>query len=117
MCDQHSTDIVMTRKAPTHRWCLRHEEVAGDSSCRRSPSVADWCHVTDVEVWHPVAVDHCIAPIVDALNKAGVFTVASCCGHGADGRISLRDGREVVLTTFERAQEVWGIVMEEADDE
>lgn len=27
-------------------------------------------------------VDECIADYVEALNKAGLKTVASCCGHG-----------------------------------
>jgi len=27
-------------------------------------------------------VDSCIAPIVQALNNAGIRTLASCCGHG-----------------------------------
>ena len=26
--------------------------------------------------------DACIKPIISALNKAGIKTVASCCGHG-----------------------------------
>jgi len=43
-------------------------------------------------------IDSCIAPIVEALNAAGVSTVASCCGHGKrPGVIVLRDGREIVI--------------------
>lgn len=39
-----------------------------------------------------------IAPIVAALNAAGLRTVASCAGHGnAPGVISLADGRSVVI--------------------
>ena len=46
----------------------------------------------------PVAVDACIAPIVKALNDAGVVTIASCCGHGhRPGGIILGDGREVII--------------------
>lgn len=42
--------------------------------------------------------DPCIAPIVKALNEAGIPTVASCCGHGErPGNIALRDGRELIL--------------------
>lgn len=42
--------------------------------------------------------DPCIAPIVKALNDAGLPTVASCCGHGhRPGVISLADGREVMI--------------------
>lgn len=48
--------------------------------------------------WKWVGVDRCIAPIVDALNKAGIFTSQSCCGHGkADGSILLHDGRELII--------------------
>ena len=43
-------------------------------------------------------IDACIAPLVDALNKAGVDTFASCCGHGErPGNIVLRDGREILI--------------------
>lgn len=39
-------------------------------------------------------IDACIAPIVKALNDAGIVTEGSCCGHGkADGWIVLSDGR------------------------
>lgn len=45
-----------------------------------------------------VEVDTEIAPIVAALNAAGVETVASCCGHGfRPGLIALRDGREIII--------------------
>lgn len=43
-------------------------------------------------------IDACIAPIVQALNNAGIETVASCCGHGnCNGVISLSDGREILI--------------------
>jgi hypothetical protein len=43
-------------------------------------------------------IDYCIADIVAALNAAGVYTSASCCGHGKmDGIISLEDGREILI--------------------
>lgn len=39
-----------------------------------------------------------IADIVRAMNSAGIRTVASCSGHGLrPGRISLADGRELIL--------------------
>ena len=42
--------------------------------------------------------DPCIAPIVRALNDAGIRTVASCCGHGHQhGNVALEDGRELVI--------------------
>lgn len=43
-------------------------------------------------------IDRCIAPIVKALNEAGVTTTQSCCGHGkGDGRIDLADGRILII--------------------
>lgn len=48
--------------------------------------------------WDYKAVDRCIAPIVKALNDAGIYTAGSCCGHGkTDGSILLQDGRELVV--------------------
>jgi hypothetical protein len=52
--------------------------------------------------------DPCIAPIINALNEAGLATAASCCGHnghGSDGEqtdapgwVMLRDGRTFLIT-------------------
>lgn len=54
-----------------------------------------------------VGVDACIAPIVQALNAAGLPTIASCCCHGAaPSRISLRDGRDVLIVTYDQAQRI-----------
>lgn len=45
-----------------------------------------------------VAVDSCIAPLVDALNKGGIATTGSCCGHGKNhGDILLADGRALMI--------------------
>lgn len=42
--------------------------------------------------------DACIHPIMQALNDAGLQTVASCCGHGKQtGNIMLKDGREILI--------------------
>lgn len=39
-----------------------------------------------------------IAPLVKALNDAGISTVASCSGHGGrPGNIALSDGRELLI--------------------
>jgi hypothetical protein len=44
--------------------------------------------------WAEKGVDRCIAPIVAALNSAGIYTAGCCCGHGKmDGDIHLHDGR------------------------
>jgi hypothetical protein len=41
-------------------------------------------------------IDSCIAPIVAALNAAGILTASCCCGHGDQpGSIVLQDGREL----------------------
>ena len=46
-----------------------------------------------------VNVDACIAPIVAALDRAGIAMRGSCCGHGkADGEIELADGRRLVVS-------------------
>lgn len=43
-------------------------------------------------------VDRCIVDIVTALNNAGAYTIACCCGHGKrPGNIALHDGRELVI--------------------
>lgn len=53
---------------------------------------------TDKFRWDYKGVDSCIAPIVQALNDAGIYTANSCCGHGEiDGSILLHDGREIVI--------------------
>lgn len=45
-----------------------------------------------------VGIDSCIASIVEALNKNGIRTIASCCGHGKiNGSIILSDGRELLI--------------------
>lgn len=51
-------------------------------------------------------VDPCIAPLVAALNDAGIATVASCCGHGhRPGVVSLADGRELlVMPNYEQSR-------------
>lgn len=43
-----------------------------------------------------ISIDSCIASIIQALMQAGVYTLASCCGHGKQpGSIILVDGREI----------------------
>lgn len=43
-------------------------------------------------------IDACIAPLVTALNSAGIYTRYCCCGHGRlDGKIYLHDGRTLVI--------------------
>ena len=73
--------------------------------------MCEWGTETVLRVWIPASLSHtgegrfdakgidsCIAPIVRALNDAGVVTVASCCGHGKQpGNIALADGREIII--------------------
>jgi len=50
------------------------------------------------EYWKEMKIDSCIAPLVDALQRAGVDMRGSCCGHGkARGRIDLADGQIIWL--------------------
>ncbi len=51
-------------------------------------------------------IDPCIAPLIKALNDAGVETIASCGGHGRrPGNIGLADGRElIVVRDYETAR-------------
>lgn len=47
-----------------------------------------------------VGVDACLVPLIEALNNAGISTVASCCGHGKKAaNIILSDGRELFLVS------------------
>jgi len=43
-------------------------------------------------------IDACIAPIVKALQVAGIKMRSSCCGHGkGDGEILFEDGRTLII--------------------
>ena len=43
-------------------------------------------------------IDPCLKPMIEALNRAGIETVSSCCGHGRrPGNIALKDGRELMV--------------------
>ena len=48
--------------------------------------------------WDIKEMDACIAPIIQALNDANIYTASCCCGHGKqDGSILLHDGRELII--------------------
>jgi hypothetical protein len=55
--------------------------------------------------WQLKGVDTCIAPLVRALNNAGIFTAGCCCGHGeTDGNIILHDGRILTISQTQREE-------------
>ena len=57
---------------------------------------------TGEDRWRDWEIDSCIAPIVAALQAAGIDMLASCCGHGqAVGRIDLADGRILRISNAE----------------
>lgn len=54
--------------------------------------------------------DPCVAPIVSALNQAGIPTIASCCGHGRrPAIISLADGQDLLIMPFDEASRISGL--------
>jgi hypothetical protein len=62
--------------------------------------------------WKDEPIDACIADLVRALQEGGVDMRGSCCGHGSDfGRISLRDGRTLIVTdyTYDQAHMRWAL--------
>jgi hypothetical protein len=84
---------------------------AGDMMCEWGNTVplavpipAGLSHTGEAR-WAVKPVDSCIAPIVRALNDAGIYTAACCCGHGErDGEIVLQDGRTLVVRSPEQAR-------------
>jgi len=56
-----------------------------------------------------VGIDQCIAPIIKALNEAGIRTDYSCCGHGdKEGVILLHDERVLMIKSPEEVREAGG---------
>jgi hypothetical protein len=43
------------------------------------------------------AIDKCVVPLIQALQKSGFITTGCCCGHGATGSILLDDGTELII--------------------
>ena len=49
-------------------------------------------------------IDRCIAPIIDALEIAGIRMCGSCCGHEkSEGYIHLQDGRYLLIVPNRQA--------------
>jgi len=92
-----------------------------------------WGTNTEVKLFEPrtngmktARVDSCIAPIVQALNSAGIKTIASCCGHNKrQGNIVLGDERELfIIPNYKFARKldnklsnIWGEIMQEIEEE
>ncbi len=58
---------------------------------------------TGEATWKDVGIDSCIAPIVEALQAAGIDMRGSCCGHyRGPGEIELQDGRRLRVERRER---------------
>lgn len=54
--------------------------------------------------WKQAKIDACIAPLVKALQRAGIDMRGSCCGHGErNGDIHLQDGRAIIILNKEAA--------------
>lgn len=69
----------------------------GDTVILSVPIPARLSH-TGASRWAEKPIDRCIAPLVTALNAAGIYTASSCCGHGKqDGTIVLQDGRTLIV--------------------
>ena len=69
----------------------------GDSVKLVVPIPAELSHTGRFR-WEIKSVDSCIAPIIQALNEAGIHTASSCCGHDKEeGSILLHDGRELIV--------------------
>lgn len=53
-------------------------------------------------------IDKCIVSIVEAVNDAGLNSIASCCGHGKQmGNIALKDGRGILIVpNYEIGREI-----------
>lgn len=78
----------------------------GDEVILRVPIPAELSHTGSFR-WDWKGVDTCIAPIVAALNGAGIYTSSSCCGHGkGKGVISLHDGRIIEISTVAQASKI-----------
>jgi hypothetical protein len=63
----------------------------------RVPVPAELSHTGEFH-WAEKGIDACIAPLVQALNDAGLYTANCCCGHGkGPGIIALHDGRALII--------------------
>lgn len=73
------------RPCPCYEVTAVHAKIPADLSCNGQ------------EKWKDCQIDKCIAPIVQALQEAGIDMRGCCCGHGEDGNIFLQDGRILII--------------------
>lgn len=72
----------------------------GTTTTLRLKTMASLSH-TGEDYWRDWEIDSCIAPIVKALQDAGIDMLGSCCGHGnGNGSIVLADGRELRIGVY-----------------
>lgn len=70
----------------------------GDPNCNKDRESKMVTVSTDMKGKPVIWCDPCIAPMVAALNIAGIATEWSCCGHGQrPACIGLKDGRQIVI--------------------
>jgi len=88
------------------------EEARPCKRCGRKPvlvkvNVASDLSGTGKKKYREYMIDACIAPIVKALQDAGIDMRGSCCGHGLrpEGEIYLQDGRALVILDKKGAKE------------
>lgn len=66
--------------------------------CKRGDTVEVMVLKDEPNHWGFQDIDRCIAPLVNALNTADIYTASCCCGHGEElGYIWLRDGRVLIV--------------------
>jgi len=77
----------------------------GDTVPLMVPIPASCSHTGEFR-WALKPIDRCIAPLVSALNKAGLYTRGACCGHGKlPPSVILDDDTFVVLMDRKTALE------------
>jgi hypothetical protein len=55
--------------------------------------------------WKDAKIDACIAPIIEAFQKAGIDMRGSCCGHGkTKGHIEFQDGQVLIIENSARKE-------------
>lgn len=68
--------------------------------------MCEWGERRTVTIERQLSVDACIADQIVALNRAGVYTVNSCCGHGRE------PGSVSILPTCQRRARELGYMVE-----